>query len=523
MNHDKIDNVTPNSVIDEKILSDIDARLSQHLSEHPADNKAALLLVYARATLRGPAAVDKEIDGIRHLTDLDESELEIRRQILVMGYNAATAASQAEKAEIYQRLLRRHLSGQPLDQAIPYEIQSIPVIANHNQNSSMGPWWERFLAHARAVLTHLPRRKGFKPSSSPTILRFGAVVLGATALFAVPIALLSVSAEKSSNFNAGENSPSAFTQTSDRTSNSTVVMLSNPSAESPSTSDELDNSITEAISNQMARLREAYDGWAGDDQTLMGKMLLKLNLDGAGNVVRVDEVISRITDNQFINVVIAEARKWRFPHASAAAADITVPLLFVPKGMDANTVAKLDENKEYPPQRPTTDADSLQSHTDGPLEVAEPEKGNEAMLAKAEATATPPKPKAEGTAEARKVSVSTINEQRSPNAGRDGSPQTREAATAKPVRIAKSVIAENTTKAKKLIAKSSQAASYKAIRSIPLRETPRFGATQVATLSRGHLVTVVDVKGSWLKVEAPSTGTTGYVRKEYVTPVKAAN
>jgi hypothetical protein len=64
--------------------------------------------------------------------------------------------------------------------------------------------------------------------------------------------------------------------------------------------------------------------------------------------------------------------------------------------------------------------------------------------------------------------------------------------------------------------------AYVTRRAVPLRAAPRYAATPTTPLGAGTPISVLETQGSWLKVEARSTGAVGYIRKEYVAPLSLA-
>ena len=122
----------------------------------------------------------------------------------------------------------------------------------------------------------------------------------------------------------------------------------------------------------LARLHRTYSRWADTNGDLMGSLLLKLTVDATGKVVSVDPLASHVTNNSFTKTVMEDVRKWKFPKAGVEAAEITVPLLFVPKGMDPDTVVQW-ERKVRSAQEGETPAGDLRAANKAPIStVAEP-------------------------------------------------------------------------------------------------------------------------------------------------------
>ena len=55
-----------------------------------------------------------------------------------------------------------------------------------------------------------------------------------------------------------------------------------------------------------------------------------------------------------------------------------------------------------------------------------------------------------------------------------------------------------------------------------LRKKPNFSAVSVTTFTIGTKVTILGKQGDWLEVRSADTGLTGFIRKEFVTPVDVA-
>ena len=62
--------------------------------------------------------------------------------------------------------------------------------------------------------------------------------------------------------------------------------------------------------------------------------------------------------------------------------------------------------------------------------------------------------------------------------------------------------------------------TYQSGRAIPIRKWPRFAALTVQDIDSGIKLNVLETVGSWAKVELKPAGTTGFVRREFLIPVK---
>ncbi len=86
-----------------------------------ADRQAQFSHLLARIQAYGAPYYEQEIDQIRTVDHLNESEREIVLEIFRFGYEAAEKEHRQDKMAAYQRLLRRLLLHQPLDQPIPLD------------------------------------------------------------------------------------------------------------------------------------------------------------------------------------------------------------------------------------------------------------------------------------------------------------------------------------------------------------------------------------------------------------------
>src|SRR5262245_36377399 len=115
--------------------------------------------------------------------------------------------------------------------------------------------------------------------------------------------------------------------------------------------------LEQAAVEHLARLHRTYSRWADTHGDLMGSLLLKLTVDATGKVVSVDSLASHMTNSSFAKTVLDDVHKWKFPKAGVDAAEITVPLLFVPKGMDPDTVVHWERKVRSAQEDETPGAD----------------------------------------------------------------------------------------------------------------------------------------------------------------------
>jgi hypothetical protein len=225
--------------------------------------------------------------------------------------------------------------------------------------------------------------------------------------------------------------------------------------------------LERAAVEHLARLHRTYSRWADTNGDLMGSLLLKLTVDATGKVVNVDPLVAHVTNTSFTKTVLDDVRKWKFPKAGAEAAEITVPLLFVPKGMDPDTVVQWERKVRSAQEGETSAADMLVA-TKAPISTV-----GERTL-----TVLPSVPRSDPP-----------NTTRSP-AVHFPKPKTEEV----------------------LIA-------VKTNRSVAIRENPRFSARTVHEVDEDTELSIVETKGDWLKVKIADAGFIGFVRKEFVSPI----
>jgi hypothetical protein len=224
--------------------------------------------------------------------------------------------------------------------------------------------------------------------------------------------------------------------------------------------------LEQAAVEHLARLHRTYSRWADRHDDLMGSLLLRLTVDASGKVVSVDPLASQVTNTSFTKTVVDDVRKWKFPKAGLEAAEITVPLLFVPKGMDPDTVVQWERKVRSAQEDETPAAD---------LSVAN------------------------------KAPISTVGEP---------------APTALP--SMPHSIQPNTTKSPTVHAPKPKTeavlVAVKTNRSVAIRENPRFSAKTVHEVDEDTRLSIVETRGDWLKVKIADAGF-GFVRKEFVSPI----
>jgi len=212
----------------------------------------------------------------------------------------------------------------------------------------------------------------------------------------------------------------------------------------------------QAVVEQLAGLHQTYSEWAEKNFELMGSLVLKLTVDAKGTVVRVEPVTSQLTNSTFTKTVLADVREWKFPKGKVEAAEITVPLLFVPKGMDPDTVVHWERKVRG-------------NHVD-------------TIVAANERVAAHPHIAIVGEPRT-KMTNASIGHLQKPKAQEE-------------VRVA-----------------------FKTNRPVTIRENPRFSAKNVHEVDGDTQLSIIETRGDWLKVKLADAGFVGFVRKEFVSPI----
>ncbi len=114
-------------LLQENKLIEALALLRQCTSEGLPERETYLYVLFARAHLHGPEPYEADIDALRSLGDLNDREREMVRRIFLYAFQVAEKVGQEEKKWAYQRLLRRLLLGQPLNQPIPIAPKAPPA------------------------------------------------------------------------------------------------------------------------------------------------------------------------------------------------------------------------------------------------------------------------------------------------------------------------------------------------------------------------------------------------------------
>jgi hypothetical protein len=200
----------------------------------------------------------------------------------------------------------------------------------------------------------------------------------------------------------------------------------------------------------------------------MGSLHLKLKIDALGKVVSIHPETSYLANASFTDAVMAEVRNWKFPKGVLDGAEITVPLLFVPKGMDPSTAVQWERNI-----RRTEEQEKIP--------IVLPILNNSPVSREAR-HASKPVPPAADAPQREKIQASPLRRQE---------PQ----------------------------AEKEDLGAFKTKQSVTLREKPRFSSKSIYEVDRDTELTVLANDGDWLKVRLATANSVGFVRKEFVAPL----
>lgn len=304
------------------------ALLCQNADRAPLGREMILYALLLRVRLHGPEYYERDIDAVRALSDFNEQEKTLVRRIFLYAFQVAEKAGQEEKKWAYQRLLRRLLLGQPLTQPIPITPKP-PRLGR------------RVILLESAAIVRTPiASTGQAAPKVPSVKDMWcplAVGFCAACVLTAPLAYFA-----SRNVPVGNRPAAAAAQTMQapltaRDNSGTNAMSTQEAKQGFHRFDE--EQIKNGLARQLTGLRRAYARWSANKRNTRGSVSLKVTVDAKGKVVAVNEVSSEVADAGFMKTVIAEARKWRLPIAQAEASEITIPLLFIPKGTDAPRIA----------------------------------------------------------------------------------------------------------------------------------------------------------------------------------------
>ena len=223
--------------------------------------------------------------------------------------------------------------------------------------------------------------------------------------------------------------------------------------------------IAGRIESQLQTLRDLYRQEISKNSALMGGVVLQLSINSSGEVTKVREIASRISDIDFRKAVIAAASTWSFDQVLAQESTITCPLLFVREGMDITTLIEWEKNLS--------------------------QAGDKPALAKLKLDIEPaPQITAIRNSSVRQTSSKEIAVE----------PQPRQLSKAQ---------------------SAAEGALYQMKYTTVIREEPNYSAAAVARFTTGTKIILLGQSGDWYEVRYDG-GPRGFLRKEFIAPVDSA-
>ena len=221
--------------------------------------------------------------------------------------------------------------------------------------------------------------------------------------------------------------------------------------------------IAGRIESQLQTLRDLYRQEISKNSALMGGVVLQLSINSSGEVTKVREIESRISDNEFRKAVIAAVSIWSFVQVLSQESTITCPLLFVREGMDITTLIQWEKNLS--------------------------QAGDKPALAKLKLDIEP---------------APQITAIRNPSVRQTSSKEI--AVGPQPRQLPKA---------------QSEGALYQMKYTTVIREEPNYSAAAVARFTTGTKVILLGQSGDWYEVRYDG-GPRGFLRKEFIAPADSA-
>jgi len=220
--------------------------------------------------------------------------------------------------------------------------------------------------------------------------------------------------------------------------------------------------IAARVESQLQGIRAIYRQESAKNSSLVGAVILQFNIVPSGEVMQVKELSSRLNDSEFKRAVLAETSKWSFAEIVSENLMVTCPLLFVREGMDITTLIRWEKSL-----------------------------GNFADRA------------------APRLAVSGLS-----------APQAKLPQPNVPAANVANSASAPPEKTKPASPAKSEGREFQIKYATALRTDPNFTAASVTTLTIGTRVIVTRKQGDWLEVRAIHNGPSGFIRKEFVTPVE---
>jgi len=451
--------------------------LSQRVEAQPQDRTARLLLLLANVSQFGTGPFNSQIEELRLAADLSSKERHIVRQIFLACFQHAERDGQTIQKIVYQRLIRRLMLNQPLD----LSISEARVIEQSGETPSTSvvpaalPWTATSAEAEAEPFTAATRR--LDQWDKYALIGAGMMIVIVLLSFYVMTGRRTPFAESPAQLFSLVSGDDSDTEIAADRARPVAILAPTFTAEP----------TKRLLLNQLGSLNNAYARWTDADPTTSGTVSLKLKIEPSGKVVKIEEVVSRLSEHRFLEVIIAEAKLWKLPHGGITAAEVSVPLIFNPRAtMPAQQVAERQSHE------PATFGEKLAAtHKSFALKEAEPPALQLQTIADNESTLKPHTVASlEKAADTEVAAAPRVS----------GDSQNQAAARREPAAAALTTAATET----------------EIIRNAALKHEPRFAAEAIEKVSLGTRVTVLQKERDWIKVKVQTSGNVGYLRKEYL-------
>lgn len=224
--------------------------------------------------------------------------------------------------------------------------------------------------------------------------------------------------------------------------------------------------VVARIESQLQNLREIYRHESEKNPGLMGSMTLQFVVEASGEVTKVKEVSSRLSNSDFKKAVISAVSQWSFREIIANGATIQCPLLFVREGMDITTLVQWEKSFG--------------------------QNGEIGAAAVTQTNAAPVKPVVSSSNPQSKISEKTRQAETGTKTNTAGAEKAPRVSAARPP--------------------ASQQLKF----ATSLRKEPNFTSISVAKLPVGSRISLLGSHEEWFEVREESTGQSGFIRREFI-------
>jgi len=336
-------------LLKEEKYQDAHALLTQRLKQNPRDRASGLYLLLVNVTLHGLGPYEEEIQRLQSVSEFSDAEKEIVRRLFLLAFTTAEKEGKERQAWVYQRLLRRLLINQPPDHSVSQTSLTAPTAqptdeaqASELEDSGVVKRVESMEKLPASVVlsqsrwaSRLSRAWSTKSRANPS-MRIMLLSAAVGFLIAPVLYFLLIHSQSVNNL---ANRPTTMPPPPKVDDNVLVrekIVLSGLTGGGTIKTE----AIQKMVLDQLPSLQQTYHKWAQENRNLMGSLVVRIKLDAAGNVAKVEGVASRIADAKFRNAALDQLRRWKFTKANVGATEFTLSLLFVPQGMDPGGIAR---------------------------------------------------------------------------------------------------------------------------------------------------------------------------------------